>query len=138
MNVFEGERLLVQDRRLVRPGIFPGRDVAVLVVVAQRFAVRSLKLLAEMSAAGFVALQRIQAHQLAEFQEVRHASGIFQRLIEFFAAAQDVDVLPEFFAQFRNALRALASGRLRCAPCRIRPRPACPVRDGTMRRFACP
>ena len=56
-----------------------------------------------MPAAGFIAIQRIQAHQLAELQEVGNASGIFQRLVEFFAAAEHVDVLPEFFAQFRNA-----------------------------------
>ena len=34
-------------------------------------------------------MQRIHAHQLAELQEVRHASCIFERLVEFFAAAQD-------------------------------------------------
>ena len=86
-------------------GIFPCGDVGVRVIVAQRFAVRSLKFLAEMAAAGFVALQRVQAHQLAELQKIRHTAGIFERLIEFFAAAEHVDVLPEFLAQFGNALQ---------------------------------
>ena len=53
--------------------------------------------------------KRIQAHQFAELQEVRHASRILERLVEFLAASEDGDILPEFFAQFRDSARSRAS-----------------------------
>src|SRR5438067_10490698 len=49
------ERFLVQRRHLVGAGVFPGCDVSKILVVALRFAVRGLKFLSEMAAAGFAA-----------------------------------------------------------------------------------
>ncbi len=56
-----------------------------------------------MTAAGFVALEGVAAHQLAEFEEVGDASAAFEGLIEFVACAGNADVFPEFFAQLRDA-----------------------------------
>ena len=69
-----------------------------------RFAVRGLALHAEMAAAGFCPFQRVDAHQLRQFQKIRHSPGFFKRLVEFLARPDDVDVVPEFFAQRRNSL----------------------------------
>ena len=57
------------------------------VVVAQRFAVRRLVLDAEVAAARLLAVQRVEAHQLAELEEVGDAAGLLERLIELRAAA---------------------------------------------------
>src|SRR5215471_2927551 len=55
VNVVELERLLMHRRRLPHTPELPGRHVAIMVVIAPRFALRSLELFAEMAAAGFVA-----------------------------------------------------------------------------------
>src|ERR1044071_3341355 len=59
--------------------------------------------LAEMAAARFVAGEGIDAHQLAELEEIGDASGAFQRLVERFTVAEDAHVAPEFFSQLWNA-----------------------------------
>jgi hypothetical protein len=59
------QRLFVQDGRLAHAAIFPGGGVGIMLVVALRFAFGGLIFLAEMAAAGFVALQRVEAHQFA-------------------------------------------------------------------------
>src|SRR5437870_152164 len=38
-------------------------------------------------------------HQLGELEEVGHAAGVLERLVELFALAAHVDVLPELVAQ---------------------------------------
>src|SRR2546427_1662630 len=38
-------------------------------------------------------------HQLDELEEVGHAAGVLERLVELFALAAHVDVLPELVAQ---------------------------------------
>src|SRR5207302_10137559 len=77
VDFFVNQRLLLQHRRLVRPLIFPRRYVGEMVVIAFGFAVFSLALLAEMAAAGFVAVERVEAEQFREFHEVRDAAGVF-------------------------------------------------------------
>src|SRR5437763_11185579 len=60
---------------------------------------------AEMRAAGFVAGEGVETHQLREFQKIGHASGAFERLIELFAIAGHADPAvagPESFAQIGN------------------------------------
>ena len=49
------------------------------IVVAQRFALRRLVLLAEMAAARLVALGARRAQQFGKFQEIGHAAGVFER-----------------------------------------------------------
>src|SRR5207253_8317547 len=75
VDVFEVEALFIQDRTFALAGIFPCPDVRIVQVVAQSFAVRRLELLAEMPAARFIAMQRVKAHQLGEFEKVRNAAG---------------------------------------------------------------
>ena len=75
-------RRAVQDAisapRSSRPLIFPGEDVGEIFVVAQRFAICCLMFLAEMSAARFVAGQRVTTHQFAELEKISDASGALE------------------------------------------------------------
>src|SRR5688572_32556733 len=88
--------------------VFPGKDVGKILVVAPRFSVGRLMLFAEMATTGFVAGEGIDAHELAEFQEVRHAAGAFQRLVERFSVAWHPDLAPEMRAHFRDPGKGLA------------------------------
>src|SRR5215467_5061256 len=60
MDVFEVQAFLIQDRLFALAGIFPCRNVRVVQVIAQSFAVGRLEFLAEMTAARFIAMQRVQ------------------------------------------------------------------------------
>src|SRR5262245_34196795 len=102
MDIIECQWFFVEDRLASRTGVLPGRNVGEVRVVTQRFTIRRLKLFAEMTSAGLISMQRIEAHQLAELQKIRDSAGIFQRLIQFLAAAEHVDALPEFFAELGN------------------------------------
>ena len=73
-------------------------------VIAHRLAVRRLIFRAEMAAAGFLAVEGIAAHKFAEFEEVGHASGFFEGLVEGLAFAQHADGFPEFLPELGNAL----------------------------------
>ncbi len=92
-----------------------------MLVVARRLAFGRLILFAEVAAAAFVALQRVEAHQLGEFEEVGHAAGLLERLIELLAGAEHLDVAPELLAQRGNFGERLSSGPRRCGPCRSIP-----------------
>ena len=76
--------------------------MAEVLVVAHRLALGRLVLGPEVAAAGLVALERVEAHELAELQEVGHAPGVLERLVELLAAAGHLQVLPELLAQLRN------------------------------------
>src|SRR5262249_1763701 len=76
------QRLHVADRTLPLAGVLPRGDVAEVLVVAERLAVGRLPLLAEVPAARLAALERVEAHQLAELQEVGHAAGLLERLVD--------------------------------------------------------
>src|SRR6266404_5302818 len=58
--------------------------------------------LTKMSAARFVALERIDTHELGEFEEIGHATGAFERLIEILSFAGNAHRSPKFVAQLRN------------------------------------
>ena len=83
---------------------FPGEHCCVVFVVAERLAISRLMFLAKMRSGRFVALKRIHAHQLGEFEEIGNASGAFQGLVKIFVAAQDAHIAPELFSQFWNFL----------------------------------
>src|SRR5687768_1333407 len=53
------------------------------------------------------AMQRINAHQLGQLQEVGHAAGPLEGLIELDAAARNIYVRPKLAAQLRNSLQRL-------------------------------
>src|SRR5436305_1486779 len=61
----EDQRLLVQRSRAARALGFPRGHVRIIGIVAQSLALGRLVLLAEMRTTGFVAVERISAHQFA-------------------------------------------------------------------------
>src|ERR1043166_5253220 len=63
-----------------------------------------LEFLAEMAAAGFAAMQGVEAKQLGELHEVRDPPGVLQVLVQLAVLPGDIDIMPEFFTQFWNAL----------------------------------
>src|SRR4051794_2247456 len=75
LDVLVHQRLLVQDRTPALARELPGRHVGELVVVAQRLAVGGLRLRAEVPTTGFATVQRIDAHELAQLQEVGDPAG---------------------------------------------------------------
>src|ERR1017187_221021 len=99
MHVVEMQRLFVQLGRLALAPILPGRHARILIVVAEGLAIGRLIFLAEVAAAGFVALQRVEAYELGQFEEVADAAGFFERLVQLFARAQHLHVAPELLAQ---------------------------------------
>src|SRR5437763_12163187 len=89
----------------------PGEDRGVFVIVAQRFAFDSLMFFTKMRAARFIASQRVDAHQLCEFEKIGDTSGAFERLIKIFAIAGNADFPPEFLSELWNfSERFLKSG----------------------------
>ena len=84
----------------------------VVLVVAQSLAVRRLVFDAEVAAAGLVALESIHAHELAEVDEIRHAPGFLQRLVEFVVVTQNTHVFPEFLADLVEFLDRLLQALL--------------------------
>src|SRR6476619_5620139 len=92
----EGKGFLVQDRQ--RPlSILPGSHVRETAVIALRFTVVRLILLAEMSPARLLPMQRIVTEQFGEFEIVGHPPRIFQFLVERFPRARDHHISPKFF-----------------------------------------
>ena len=86
------------------PLVLPSRDVLEMLVVALRLAVLGLMVLPEVSAAALLAVERVDAHELPKLQEVRHAAGLDQCLIELVALAGDLHLTVELCAQPGNLL----------------------------------
>ena len=61
-----------------------------------------LALLAQMTAARFLAFQGVPDHGFGELQEIRHPAGPLQGLIEFGAAAGHQDIGVKFLPDFRD------------------------------------
>jgi hypothetical protein len=78
MNRFEMQLFAMQFRRLSVTLKFPRKHSCMALVVSERFAIGRLMLLAEMCSGRFVAFQRVNAHQLGEFEEIRDAPGALQ------------------------------------------------------------
>ena len=57
----------------------------------------------------------------AELEEVGHAAGLLQRLVQLLAAAEHAHVAPELLAQLADLSRAPSSAPRRCGPCRSSP-----------------
>src|SRR5262249_30408076 len=93
------QRLCMELRLDAVALVLPRGDVAEVLVVALRLAVGGLVLEAEVAAAGLVALEGVQAHELAELEEVRDAAGELERLVHLGAGARHAQVLPELLAQ---------------------------------------
>ena len=90
MHFLEDERLDVADRGAAFAGVFPGSDVRKVRIIPLGFTLFRLKFLTEVTATGFVTVQRILAEKLGKFHKIRHAARPFQGLIELFLLAQDI------------------------------------------------
>ena len=78
MHGLEMQLFAMQFRRLTIALKFPRKHSCMAFVVSERFTIGRLMLLAEMRSGRFVTLQRVNAHQFSEFEEVRDAPGAFQ------------------------------------------------------------
>ena len=85
---------------------FPGTHVAEVLVIALCFAFFGLAFLTEVATARFFTMEGIQGEDFGEFEEVSHAAGTFEVLVEGTFGTEHVDVLPEFFAESRNLLES--------------------------------
>ena len=74
---------------LARP--LPGADVGEPVVVAQGLALVGLALLAEVAAAGFLAVERIEAHERGELEEIGDAPRALELARDAASAVPDVE-----------------------------------------------
>src|SRR2546430_13564647 len=102
VDVLERERLLVERGWLSLPGPFPGAGVAEVRVVASGLALRGLAFDAEVAAAGLTPVERIEAHQLRELEEVRDAAGLLERLVQLLTGPEHAHVPVELLAQLRD------------------------------------
>jgi hypothetical protein len=78
MHRFEMQLFAVQFRGLTVALKFPRKHRGMVLVVAECFAIGRLMFLAKMCSGRFVALQRVNAHQLGEFEKICDAPGAFQ------------------------------------------------------------
>src|SRR5687768_13351943 len=85
----EHELLFVELRFCGVPRMFPSGGVHEALVVALRLALFGRVLRPKVAAARLVAIERVDAHQLTELEEVGHARGHLQRLVETLFAAGD-------------------------------------------------
>src|SRR6266568_7729491 len=83
----------------------PRRHVAEACVVALRLPLGRLILLAEVTTARLLAVERVVTHQLGELEEVRDTTGMLQRLIEILAPTPDIHVAPELLAHGADPLQ---------------------------------
>jgi hypothetical protein len=82
LDLLEHEGLLMELGAATPALILPGGDMGKALIVALRLTLRRLMLDAEMAATGLLAREGIMAHQLGKLQEVRHAPGVLERLVE--------------------------------------------------------
>jgi hypothetical protein len=78
MHRFEMQLFAMQFRRLIVTLKLPRKHGSMALVISARFAIGRLVLLAKMCSGRFVALERVNAHQLGEFEEIRDAPRAFQ------------------------------------------------------------
>ena len=92
LHVLEPEIFLLQRGRRADPAKLPRSDVAEVVVIAEGLVVDRLVLIAEVSAAGLLAMQRVSAHELGQLEEVVDAARLLQRLVQRLVVTQHSDV----------------------------------------------
>ena len=78
MHGLEMQLFAVQFWRLTVTLKFPRKHSCMALVVSARFAIGRLMFFPEMRTGRFVTLQRVDAHQVGEFEEIRNAPGAFQ------------------------------------------------------------
>src|SRR6266481_8771363 len=112
MHGLEMQCFAMKFRALTVPLKFPCENGSVAFVVAKRLALGRLMFLAKMGARRFIPLQRIDAHQLGEFEEIRDSPSALQRLVIISFVSRHPHVAPKLFAQFRNSSERFAQSFL--------------------------
>ena len=98
----------MQFRRLTVALEFPCKHGGMILIVAARLAFSSLMFLAEMRTSRFIPLERVNAHQLGEFKEIRDAPGALQGLVVISLGSWHPHVAPKFCAQFGDLAECFA------------------------------
>src|SRR5680860_113299 len=99
LHMLELERLLVQLGSRADTGELPRRDVRELLVVAARLAIVGLVLDPVVTAAAFLAFEGVEAHELAELQEVGDAARLLERLVELLLSPEHPHVTVEILTE---------------------------------------
>src|SRR3954447_4962876 len=94
MHRVEVQRFAIQLWPLPFALKFPGEYRCVAVIVPQCFAIGGLVFLTKMSPGGFVALERVDAYQLGEFQKIRDTSCALQGLIVILLTSEHANPAP--------------------------------------------
>lgn len=95
----------MERRRYLISAVLPDRYVGEMLVVALRFAVGSLMLLAKVRATRFAPLKRVPTHELGELVVIREASGPFEGIVQLLTRVRQPEILPECAAQPRDPLK---------------------------------
>ena len=66
-----------------------------------------------MASARLGSVQRIDTHELGEFEKVRNTVRILERLVQLLAPTDDTKVVPELVTQLRDPGESLAQTSLR-------------------------
>ena len=109
------ERLFDKDGLFAFACIFPAADIHVLIVAALSFAVGSLVFFAEVSAARFVAVERVDGHEASDCEEVFEAERFFKFHIESVGFSRDEQVCIKFFFQSVDLVDGLDQSFCRAA-----------------------
>src|SRR5690606_12410811 len=99
LDGFIVQRLDISQRLLGGALKLPCRHVSKFLVVTFAFTIWILVLLTEMAAAALLARERVEAHELAQFDEISHAARLFQRLVESVSRTRNSDTGPIFFSK---------------------------------------
>jgi len=108
MHGLEMQWFAMKFRVLTIPLKLPRDHDGVVLVVAERLALGRLMFLPKMRSGGLVALQRIDSHQLGEFEEIGDSPRAFQRLVIIFFVSRHANVVPKLCAQFWNSSERFA------------------------------
>ncbi len=96
----------------------PNRDVTEVLVIAQRFALFGLVLLAEVATAGLLAFEGVPTHEFGELEVVGDPSRLFEFLVEIGPVSGNLDVVPELCPQSSDLVNGIGEALARFATCR--------------------
>ena len=82
-----------------------------MLIVAQGLAVFRLEFLPEMAATRFFPVQRVEADELSQLQEVCDPARLLQRLVQLGIAPRHVDVPPELRPELRDQAESFLESR---------------------------
>ena len=122
-------------RRVAGP--LPGGDVGEVLVVALGLALLGLVLGPEVAAAGLLAVEGVEAHQLGQLEEVVDPAGLLEGLVELVAAAGDPEVLAELLVQGGDLRQRLLQALLGALHAAVVPHDPAELHGGSSRASGC-